>query len=91
MSQSIPTGYIPPGNPGENFFSELIPATGRIFCLIPCPEAKNDGRIPRGLGKIFPNSKKLLRIKLAEVYKKSRKLRDSKSTKYFSLDIQLKQ
>ena len=41
MSRSIPTGYIPPpGNPGENFLSELIPAIRAIFCLIPFPRAK---------------------------------------------------
>ena len=69
MSQSIPTGHIPPpGNPGENFFEQANPGhPGKFFCLIPCPGAKNDGRIPRGWGKIFPNSKKLLRIKLAKV------------------------
>ena len=33
MSQSIPTGYMPPppGNPGEIFLSELIPATRANF------------------------------------------------------------
>ena len=50
MSQSIPTGYIPPpGNPGENFFERANPGRpGKFFCLIPCPGAKNDGRIPGG-------------------------------------------
>ena len=53
MSQSIPTGYIPPpGNPGENFFERANPGhPGKIFCLIPCPGAKNDGRIPGGGAK----------------------------------------
>ena len=34
----------PPGNPREKFFSasESRPP-GQIFCLIPCPSAKNDG------------------------------------------------
>ena len=32
MSHSIPTGYIPPpGNPGEIFLSEQIPATRANF------------------------------------------------------------
>ena len=53
MSQSIPTGYIPPpGNPGENFFERANPGhPGKFFCLIPCPGAKNDGRIPGGGAK----------------------------------------
>ena len=52
MSQSIPTGYIPPGNPRENFFERANPGhPGKFFCLIPCPGAKNDGRIPRGGAK----------------------------------------
>ena len=60
MSQSIPTGYIPPGNPRENFFERANPGhPGKIFCLIPCPGATNDSQIPRGWGKIFPNSKEL--------------------------------
>ena len=35
MSQSIPTGYIPPppGNPRENILSEQIPATWEIFLV----------------------------------------------------------
>ena len=57
MSQSIPTGYIPPGNPGENFFERANPGhPGKFFCLIPCPGAKNDGRIP-GVGQNFPRLK----------------------------------
>ena len=52
MSQSIPTGYIPPGNPRENFFERANPGhPGKMFCLIPCPRAKNDGRIPGGGAK----------------------------------------
>ena len=75
MPQSIPTGYIPPpGNPWENFFERANPGhLGKVFCLIPCPGAKNDGQIPRGWGKIFPNSKKLP-LKLAKIFKKFRKL-----------------
>ena len=54
MSQSIPTGYIPPppGNPGENFFERATPGhPGKFFCIIPCPGAKNDGQIPGGGAK----------------------------------------
>ena len=52
MSQSIPTGYIPPGNPGENFFERANPGhPGKFFCRIPCPGAKNDGQIPGGGAK----------------------------------------
>ena len=73
MSQSIPTGYIPPGNPRENVFERANPGhPGNFFCLIPCPGAKNDGRIPGGGAKIFPNSKKLL-FKLAKNPKKIKK------------------
>ena len=72
----------PPGNPGEKFFERANPGhPGKLFCLIPCPGAKNYCRIHRGWGKIFPNSKKLLRIKLAKVLKKLRRLRDSKTTR----------
>ena len=40
-------GTSPPGNPRENFFERANPGhPGKIFCLIPCPGAKNDGRIP---------------------------------------------
>ena len=60
-------GTSPPGNPWENFFERANPGhPGKFFCLIPCPGAKNDGQIPPGWGKIFPNSKKLLGIKLAK-------------------------
>ena len=31
MSQSIPTGYIPPGNPRENVFEQANPATRAKF------------------------------------------------------------
>ena len=40
MSQSIPTGYIPTGNPGENFLGELIPATRAIFLSNFLPRGK---------------------------------------------------
>ena len=81
MSQSIPTGYIPPGQPRGKFFERANPGhPGKFFCLIPCPGAKNDGRIPWGWGKIFPNSKKLIRIKLAKVLKKLRRQRHSETT-----------
>ena len=53
MSQSIPTGYTPPGNPRENFFERANPGhPGKFFCLIPCPGAKNDGQIPGGGAKV---------------------------------------
>ena len=85
-----------PGQPQKNFFERGRPGHwGKFCCLIPCPGAKNEGRIPRGSGKSFPNSKKLLRIKLAKVLKKikktTRQQNHSKVFKYSSLDIQLKQ
>ena len=40
MSHSIPTGYIPPGNPGKNFLSELIPATRGNFLSNSLPRGK---------------------------------------------------
>ena len=52
MSQSIPTRYIPPGNSRENLFERANPGDpGNFFCLIPCPGAKIDGRIPWGGAK----------------------------------------
>ena len=71
----------PWATPWKIFLSELIPATRAILLSNSLPREKNDGRIPQGLGKIFPNSKKLLRIKLAKVLKKLRRLRDSKTTR----------
>ena len=67
----------PPRQPPGKFFSasESRPPE-QIFCLIPCLGAKNDGQIPLGWGKIFPNSKKLPLIP-AKIFKKLRKLRDS--------------
>ena len=66
----ICNGFVCFSCPGGNFFEQANPCNpGKFFCLIPCPGARNDGRIPRGWGKIFPNSKKLLRIKLAKVLK----------------------
>ena len=54
MSQSIPTGYIPPGNPRENFFERANPGhPSKIFCLIPCPGAKMMVEFP-GVGQNFP-------------------------------------
>ena len=51
MSQSIPTGYLPPpppplGNPIEIFLSKLILATQAIALSNSLPRATNDGRIP---------------------------------------------
>ena len=37
MSQSIPTGYLPPGIPIEHFLSERIPATRAVALSNPCP------------------------------------------------------
>ena len=54
MSHSIPTGYIPPGNPGEFFFKRANPGhPGNFFCLIPCPRAKVLSNSP-GVGQNFP-------------------------------------
>ena len=86
-----------PGQPRGKFFERANPGhSGKLFCLMPCPGAKNYCRIPQSWGEIFPNSKKLLRIKLAKVLKKLRRLQDSKTTRRSlntppSLDIQLKQ
>ena len=77
MSQSIPTGYIPPGNPRENFFERANPGhPSKIFCLIPCPGAKNDGRIPGG-GAKFSQTRRNCSLNLPKILKKLRKLRDS--------------
>ena len=71
MSQSFPTGYTPPGNPGDNFFERANPGhPGNFFCLIPCPGAKNDGRIPREWGKIFPNQRNCSVLSLQKSLKK---------------------
>ena len=62
MSQSIPTGYIPPGK----FFwwSKSWPPK-QFLCLIPCPRAKKWSSNSQGLGQNFPKSKKLF-LKLAK-------------------------
>ena len=53
MSQSIPAGYIPPGQPPRKFFERANPGQpGNFFCLIPWPRAKNDGQFP-GVGQNF--------------------------------------
>ena len=41
--------HPPRATPWKIFLSERIPGT--IFCLIPCPGAKIDGRIPGGGAK----------------------------------------
>ena len=52
MSQSVPTGYIPPGNPGENFFERINPGhPGKFFCLIPWPGQKMMVEFPGGGAK----------------------------------------
>ena len=73
MSQSIPTGYIPPGN----FFERANPGhPGKMSCLIPCPGAKNDGRILGG-GTKFSQTRRNCSFSLQKILKKLRKLRDS--------------
>ena len=75
MSQSIPTGYIPLGNPRENFFERANPGhPGKFFCLI--PRAKNDGRIAGG-GAKFSQTRRNCSLSLQKILKKLRKLRDS--------------
>ena len=74
MSQSIPTGYIPPGQPPGNCFERANPGhPGNVFCLIPCPGAKNDGRIP-GVGAKFSQTRRNCSLfKLAKNPKKIKK------------------
>ena len=77
MSQSVPTGYIPPGNPWEIFFERANPGhPGNFFCLSPCPGAKNDGRIPGGGAKFFQTQRNCS-LSLQKNLEKLRKLRDS--------------
>ena len=77
MSQSIPTGYIPPrATPGKMFLSERIPATRAIFLSNSLPGAKNDGRIP-GAGAKFSQTRRDCYLSLEKILKKLRKLRDS--------------
>ena len=57
MSQSIPTRYIPPGNPGKIFLSERIPATqANFFVQFPAPGQKMMVEFP-GVGQNFPRLK----------------------------------
>ena len=52
MSQSFPTGYIPLGNPGENFYERANPGhPGNFFLSNSLPRSKNGGRIPGGRAK----------------------------------------
>ena len=82
MSQSIPTGYIPPGNPRKNFFERAnLGHPGNIFCLIPCPGAKMMVEFS-GVGQNFPNSKKLL-FKLAKNPLKIKKTTTDKRAQFF--------
>ena len=77
MFQSVPTRYINPLAASRNIcLSEQIPANWAIFCLIPCPGAKNDGQIP-GVGQNFPRNSKKLLLKFAKNPKKLRKLLDN--------------
>ena len=66
MSQSIPTGYIPPGqSPGKFFWASKSRPPGQNFLSNSLPRGKKWWSNSRGWGKIFPNSKKLL-LKLAK-------------------------
>ena len=60
---SVSSNWVhPPGQPPGKVLlkaSESRPP-GQFFCLILCPGAKNDGRIPGGGAEFFPKSKKLL-------------------------------
>ena len=79
MSQSIPTGKSPRATPGEIFLSERI--LDNLFCVIPCPGSKTDGRIPGGRAKFFPKSIKLL-LKLEKNPKKIKKT--TRQCKFFN-------
>ena len=69
--------HPPPGNPRENCFERANPGhPGNFFCLIPCPGAKNDGRIPGGGAKFF-QTRRNCSLSLQKILKKLRKLRDS--------------
>ena len=73
MSQSIPAGYVPPGQPWENFFERANPGhPGNFFCLIPCPGAKNDGRIPGGRAK-FSQTRRNCTLSLQHILKSLKK------------------
>ena len=56
MSQSNPTGYIPPrATPGKIVLSERIPATrAKFFVQFPAPGAKMMVEFPE-VGQNFPN------------------------------------
>ena len=50
----LDTSSPPLGNPLKNFFERVNPGhPGKFFCLIPCPVAKNVGRIPGGGAKFL--------------------------------------
>ena len=53
---SVNSNWVhPPGQPRGKFFERANPGhPGKFFCLIPYPGAKNDGRIPPGMGQNFP-------------------------------------
>ena len=77
MSSQFQLGTSPLGNPREIFLSERIPATrAKYFFLIPCPGAKNDGRILGG-GAKFSQTRRNYSLSLQKILKKLRKLRDS--------------
>ena len=85
MSPSISTGYIPPPPPREtpeNFFERANQAN---FCLIPCPGAKNEGRIPGGRAK-FSLTRINCSLSLQKILKKLRKLGESTNVSFGELN-----
>ena len=55
MSQSIPTGYIPPGNPRENFFERANPGhPGKFFLSNSLPLGQKMMVEFPGVGQNFP-------------------------------------
>ena len=54
MSQSIPTRYIPPGNPRKIFLSERIPTTRAIFLSNSLPPGQKMIVEFPGMGQNFP-------------------------------------
>ena len=73
MSKSIPTGYIlPPGNLREKFWASESRPPRQFFCLIPCPGAKSDDRIPRGGAKFSKTGRNCLQKVLKKIKKTTR-------------------
>ena len=79
MSQSTPTGYIPPprATPEKNFLSERIPATRAIILSNSLrPGQKMMVEFP-GVGQNISQTRRNCSLSLQEILKKLRKLRDS--------------